>query len=103
MKKRLLLALSPLPLLLSLTNVAVANDTFDKHCASCHAGGKNIMNADKDLTKASLDKNGVNTVAKIKDIVTKGKAPMPAFGKQLDQAQIDSVSAYVLEQANSGW
>jgi cytochrome c6 len=100
MKKRLLLILSAV---LLLANLAVANDTFDKNCASCHAGGKNIMNADKDLTKASLDKNGVNTVDKIKKLVSNGKAPMPAFGKQLSQAEIDSVAAYVLEQANKGW
>ena len=80
-----------------------ANEVFTKHCAACHAGGKNIMNAEKTLTKESLEKNGVNTVDAIKALVTKGKAPMPAFEKTLSAEEIDSVASYVLEQAEKGW
>lgn len=80
-----------------------ANEVFNKNCGACHAGGKNVMNPDKSLTMESLTKNGVDSVEAIKKLVAEGKAPMPAFGSSLSQADIDSVSAYVLEQAKNGW
>lgn len=103
MKKMLALTVSILAASFILTNSASANSVFASHCAACHAGGKNIMNPDKDLSMANMEKNGVNTVDAIKALVTNGKAPMPAFKSQLDAAQIDSVANYVLEQAKKGW
>lgn len=90
---------------LSLTAVGVAqaNDVFNKNCAACHAGGKNVMNPDKTLTSESLEKNGVNSLDAIKKLVSEGKAPMPAFASTLSKEEIESVSAYVLEQAKKGW
>ncbi|PKM33253.1 MAG: cytochrome c6 [Gammaproteobacteria bacterium HGW-Gammaproteobacteria-10] len=90
---------------LSLTAVGVAqaNDVFNKNCASCHAGGKNVMNPDKTLTSESLEKNGVNSLDAIKKLVSEGKAPMPGFASTLSKEEIESVSAYVLEQAKKGW
>ena len=90
-------------LLLAFVGTAQANEVFAKNCAACHAGGKNIMNPDKTLTMESLGKNGVATLDAIKELVTKGKPPMPGFGSSLDEKQIESVSAYVLEQAKKGW
>ncbi len=88
---------------LVFSGAASANDVFDKNCASCHKGGGNLMNPAKDLTKDNLAKNGAATLDAIKAIVSNGKAPMPAFKASLDEKQIDSVSAYVLEQAEKGW
>ncbi len=80
-----------------------ADAIFDKHCSACHAGGGNIMNPAKGLSKANLDANSVNSVDKIKALVTDGKAPMPAFGKMLSAKEIASVSSFVMKQAASGW
>lgn len=99
MKKNLFLAI----LALVFSGAASANDVFDKNCASCHKGGGNLMNPAKDLTKDNLAKNGAATLDAVKAIVSNGKAPMPAFKTSLDEKQIDSVSAYVLEQAEKGW
>jgi len=88
---------------LVLTTTAQANEIFAKNCASCHAGGKNIMNAEKDLSQASLEKNGVATLDAIKNLVSNGKAPMPGFSSSLSEAQIAEVSQYVLDQAKKGW
>ncbi|MEE9397318.1 MAG: c-type cytochrome [Methylococcales bacterium] len=103
MKRKLYLALSTLAVAFTLSNVAGASDVFHKNCGTCHAGGKNIMNPDKTLTKESLEKNGVNNLDAIKALVSDGKAPMPAFKSLLDEKQINDVSAFVLEQAEKGW
>ena len=103
MKKNLYFNLLVLSFAFLLSGTATANEVFDKNCASCHAGGNNIMNPEKTLTKESLDKNGVNNLEAIKALVAKGNGPMPAFSASLDAGEIESVAAYVLEQANKGW
>lgn len=85
------------------TGNAMAGEVFDKNCKSCHAGGGNLMNPDKTLSMEHLKANGVDNVAAIKALVSKGKPPMPAFGATLDDGQIDAVANYVLEQAKKGW
>jgi len=99
MKKSVFLAI----LALAFSGATIANDVFDKNCASCHKGGGNLMNPAKDLSKDNLAKNGAATLDAVKAIVSNGKAPMPAFKATLDEKQIDGVSAYVLEQAEKGW
>ncbi len=89
--------------ILAFSAAASANEVFDKNCAACHKGGGNLMNPAKDLTKDNLAKNGVNTPDAVKAIISNGKAPMPAFKASLDEKQIESVAAYVLEQAEKGW
>ncbi|MGR9073563.1 MAG: c-type cytochrome [Gammaproteobacteria bacterium] len=103
MNKTLYLAVSTLALTFAMAGTASADAVFDKNCASCHAGGKNIMNPDKTLSMEHLEKNGVNTVDAIKSLVSNGKAPMPGFKGTLDDAQIDAVSKFVLDQAKKGW
>ena len=88
---------------LAMSNIAGADAVFDKNCASCHAGGGNIMNPDKTLTMDSLKKNGVDNKGAIKKLIADGKAPMPGFASSLDAKQIDSVAGYVLNQAKKGW
>ncbi|MDP5017435.1 MAG: c-type cytochrome [Dolichospermum sp.] len=76
---------------------------FSANCASCHAGGRNLVNAAKSLKKADLEKYGMYSAEAIIAQVTKGKGAMPAFGGRLKPAQIENVAAYVLEQADNGW
>ncbi|MBD2198881.1 MULTISPECIES: cytochrome c6 PetJ [Calothrix] len=73
---------------------------FSANCASCHAGGKNLVKAEKSLKKDALDKFDMNSAEAIIAQVTKGKGAMPAFGGRLKPAQIEDVAAYVLQQAN---
>jgi cytochrome c6 len=76
---------------------------FSANCASCHAGGKNLVQADKNLKKDALEKYGMNSAEAIIAQVTNGKNAMPAFKGRLNSNQIEDVTAYVLEQAEKGW
>ncbi len=72
---------------------------FTANCASCHAGGKNLVQANKNLKKDALEKYGINTPEAVINQVTKGKNAMPAFKGRLKPEQIEDVAAYVLDQA----
>lgn len=76
---------------------------FSANCAACHAGGKNLVQADKTLKKDALEKYGMNSAAAIIAQVTNGKNAMPAFKGRLNSNQIEDVAAYVIEQAEKGW
>ncbi len=84
-------------------DAAKGAQVFAANCASCHLGGKNIVNAAKTLNKGDLDKNGMNSADAIVTQVTKGKNAMPSFAGRLTEEQIDNVAAYVLAQADKGW
>ena len=84
-------------------NAANGAKLFKANCASCHAGGRNLVNAAKTLKKGALEKYGMYSAEAIIAQVTKGKGAMPAFGKKLKADQIEDVSAYVLEQADKDW
>jgi len=73
---------------------------FSANCASCHAGGKNLVQANKSLKKDDLDKYGMNSLEAIVNQVTKGKRAMPAFKSRLTPDKIEDVATYVLEEAN---
>ncbi|MFQ4141889.1 cytochrome c6 PetJ [Chlorogloeopsis sp. ULAP02] len=76
---------------------------FSANCASCHAGGKNLVQANKSLKTEDLEKYGMNSAEAIIAQVTNGKNAMPAFKARLKPEQIEDVAAYVLEQAEKGW
>ena len=76
---------------------------FSANCASCHAGGGNIVNRAKTLKKADLEEYGMYSAEAIVSQITNGKGAMPAFGKKLKANQIEDVAAYVLEQADKDW
>lgn len=76
---------------------------FSANCASCHAGGKNLVNAQKTLQKDALEKYNMYSEEAIITQVTKGKNAMPAFGGRLKPEQIANVASYVLSQADKGW
>jgi len=93
----------------AFSSPALAADTasgakvFAANCASCHAGGKNLVQANKTLKKDALEKFGMYSADAIIAQVTKGKNAMPAFKGRLKSNQIEDVAAYVLEQADKDW
>lgn len=76
---------------------------FSANCAACHAGGKNIVQAAKNLKKDALSKYDMYSQEAIITQVTKGKNAMPAFQGRLKPEQIENVAAYVLEEADNDW
>jgi len=81
---------------------------FSQKCAACHANGGNVLNGKKSLKSDALANNGYDDVDKVIAIITKGKAPMPAYGIKnkklgLDPEEIEAVANYVLERAEEGW
>ncbi|BAY69872.1 cytochrome c6 [Nostoc sp. PCC 7120 = FACHB-418] len=76
---------------------------FSANCASCHAGGKNLVQAQKTLKKADLEKYGMYSAEAIIAQVTNGKNAMPAFKGRLKPEQIEDVAAYVLGKADADW
>ncbi|WGV23524.1 cytochrome c6 PetJ [Halotia branconii] len=76
---------------------------FSANCASCHAGGKNLVQAAKNLKKDALEKYDMYSAEAIIAQVTNGKNAMPAFKGRLKPDQIADVAAYVIEQADKGW
>merc|ERR1719282_1670781 len=76
---------------------------FASNCASCHAGGNNLVSPDKKLKKEELQKYGKYEPAQIVAQVSKGNGSMPAFGSKLAPDDINDVAAYVRAQADKGW
>ncbi len=76
---------------------------FSANCAACHAGGRNVIMADKTLKQEALLKYNMNSIDAIANQVTNGKNAMPAFKGRLSQAQIEDVASYVLAQSEKGW
>lgn len=84
-------------------DAASGQKLFGANCAACHAGGNNVIQANKNLKKEALAQYGMNSIAAITTQVTKGKNAMPAFGGRLSAAQIEDVATYVLAQSEKGW
>jgi mono/diheme cytochrome c family protein len=78
-------------------------DVFNAHCATCHEDGGNRLKPDKTLKLQDLKQNGMDTLEAVTSQVKNGTPPMPAFKNILNETQIKTVSAFVLEQAKKGW
>ncbi|MCD8490391.1 MAG: c-type cytochrome [Desertifilum sp.] len=76
---------------------------FDANCAACHAGGRNVIMANKSLKAEDLSKYGMDSLDAIKTQVTNGKNAMPAFKGRLSAEQIEDVASYVLDKSEKGW
>lgn len=77
---------------------------FSQNCAACHAGGQNLIVAEKTLEIEKLQKYKMDSISAITTQVTNGNiAGMPAFGGRLSDEDIQNVANYVLNQAKSGW
>ncbi|MGK7909328.1 MAG: cytochrome c6 PetJ [Synechococcus sp.] len=84
-------------------DLSLGKTVFNAQCVTCHKGGANLVVANKDLKKATLGKYNMASIDAIQSQVRKGKNAMPAFAGRLDEQQIESVSAYVLAQADADW
>lgn len=84
-------------------DAAAGKGVFAANCAACHQGGNNLVMAPKTLKKDALEKYGMYSKEAIITQVTNGKGAMPTFGGRLSDADIENVTAYVLEQAEKGW
>lgn len=75
-----------------------ARAEFEKHCASCHSGGGNIVNPAKTIKKGDLNKAGIKTW---KDIVAKMRKPGPGmteFDKQtIPDKNAKAIAEYILK------
>lgn len=84
-------------------DVANGAKIFAGKCASCHLGGKNVVNPQKTLQKDTLESFGMYSEEAIIAQVTNGKGAMPKFLGQLTASDIEDVASYVLAQAQKGW
>ncbi|QIZ69442.1 c-type cytochrome [Oxynema aestuarii] len=76
---------------------------FEANCAGCHPNGGNIIRRGKNLRKNTLKRHHLDSLEAIARKVKEGKNPMPAYGDRLSSEQIETVSAYVLSQAERDW
>ncbi len=72
---------------------------FGGRCVSCHIKGGNIVNRNKTLKKAALEKYNMYSAQAIIIQVTCGKGSMLGLGKRYSEKQIADVAAYVLKKA----
>ena len=76
-----------------------ASVLFDKHCDSCHGKDgqaktfKAKFNHARNLTDTKWQAEATNE--RLFNSISNGKGKMPAFGKKLSEAQINSLVAYV--------
>lgn len=76
---------------------------FNINCAGCHINGGNIIRRGKNLKKKALEKNKVDSMEAIINLVTNGKNNMSSYQDKLTKEQIENVAAYVLKQAENNW
>lgn len=76
---------------------------FEVHCAGCHINGGNIVRRGKTLKLKALQRNGVDSLEAIAQLVAQGKGNMSAYADRLTAPEIQAVSAYVLQQAETNW
>jgi len=76
---------------------------FSANCAACHAGGNNVIQAEKTLKKDALVEYlaGGFKEESIVYQVTNGKNAMPAFGGRLSDEEIGDVASYVYKTAST--
>lgn len=109
MKRSLISILSILIVLMAWQATALAENLsdsakiFNVQCAGCHPNGGNIIRRGKSLQKKALQKNQMESLEAIAEIVTYGKNNMSAFQDRLSKQEIEAVSAYVLERAENNW
>ncbi len=92
---------------LAAGDAAKGAQLFNANCTACHAGGRNLVIAQKNLSQDALKQylTGYNDdeIAAITYQVTNGKGAMPAFGGRLNADQINDIATYVNGQSKQGW
>jgi cytochrome c6 len=79
------------------------SEIFVTHCVGCHPNGGNIIRRWKGLHQGALRRNQVNSVDAIATLVRNGKGLMSAYANRLTEDEIQTVAAYVFEQAENDW
>ena len=95
------------PLSANATDAVRGGQIFTTNCAACHAGGGNIIKAERTLQESDLKAHLPNYLGghetAIVAQVTYGRNAMPAFVDVLSESEIADVAAYVEEQSAKGW
>jgi cytochrome c6 len=86
-----------------LADDIVGEKLFQANCAGCHDRGGNIVRRGKNLKLKTLQKNRLDSLESIAQLVTNGKNNMPAYRDRLNDKEIQAVSIYVLQQAEQNW
>ncbi len=89
-------------------DVAAGAKVFEKHCATCHAGGNNAIISSQTLKQEALEQYLFNyrlehNVEAIEYQVANGRGAMPAFQGRIRDQDIANVAAYVKEQSENDW
>jgi quinohemoprotein ethanol dehydrogenase len=79
-------------------DAAAGEAVFADNCAACHGADGKGGNGGPDLTAIP----GAKVTATVRKQVTNGGGGMPAFNGQLTPAEINNVSAYVIEKVTHG-
>lgn len=89
-------------------DVTAGEKVFEKHCATCHAGGNNAIISSQTLKQEALEQYLFNyrlehNVEAIEYQVANGRGAMPAFQGRIRDKDISDVAAYVKAQSESDW
>lgn len=79
---------------------------FSQYCITCHAGGRNAIISERNLSKDALDQylgNSVDPFFVKQKILVGSQWGMPPFAGNISEEDIDSIAAYVLMKADQGW
>jgi cytochrome c6 len=76
---------------------------FEVQCAGCHPNGNNIIRRSKTLKLKALQRNKIDSIEAIEQLVMYGKNNMSAYQERLTSAEITAVASYVLTQAENNW
>jgi cytochrome c6 len=88
---------------LSFNSFELGEKLFLKNCAVCHPTGKNLILPEKNLTKESLERNGMNSRLSILYQVRNGKNGMPGFGDRLKKKEMETIADYILFQSETNF
>ena len=71
---------------------------FKEHCAACHAGGGNIIKADKTLSRKDREAHGIKTAKDIVRIMRKPGEGMTTFDKKaVSDKEAKAIAEYIVK------
>jgi mono/diheme cytochrome c family protein len=76
---------------------------FEATCAGCHPHGGNVIRRGRTLRIEALQRRGLDGEAAIAAVVAGGVGQMAGYGDALGDAGVETVAAWVWQQALEGW
>jgi len=71
---------------------------FKEHCAACHAGGGNIIKADKTLSRKDREAHGIKTAKDIVRVMRKPGEGMTTFDKKtISDKEAMAIAKYIIK------